>query len=597
MTHTSFCPTLFVCMIFSSPLWGVEPHERPAGVHPPDHALRRALTNPGDSRTKRLRQAIEQDPDNQLARGHLGYVRVDNRWLTERQAVCLAAKDERLKRYAALRNDSDSLRGQLQLARYCQRNQLPERAEMHWSNVLILQPHNSAAIRMLGLKRYKSGLYTAEQIAAIQQQEKVEKEWRPKFKQWVRSIREDDINTAVSLAKLRAIRNSALVPLLHSDVSPASEALSLEVVEILAEIADRISIESLVLHAIDSPHESVRTAAIKHFKRQPLLTVAPLLLVSLETPIEMAVQRVQVDERLSFVHTDYSIERPLATSDLAQRFSRSKLSPAAVARLNKQIAQRNLRILIALRDTTGEDHGENPRAWWDWWLEYNDYAYQGGETPVLSSSFTRSFFNPGCFRLASSRPSPHSPRSENDKNYTTRPAQPRVRIWTVRQMSGSRLQHYVLRTSSCFAADTSISTETGPLPIQHIRAGDRVLSQNIKSGSLSYSLVLQTTRRIAETVRLRLEDEEIVLTGGHPLWVEGAGWRMAREIKAGDRLHGIEGPRSVTTRQEGPKLPVYNLIVAGENNNYFVGQHQLLAHDATLRRPTEHLLPGLRKEK
>ena len=90
-------------------------------------------------------------------------------------------------------------------------------------------------------------------------------------------------------------------------------------------------------------------------------------------------------------------------------------------------------------------------------------------------------------------------------------------------------------------------------------------------------------------------DDEIVTTLGHPLWVVGKGWRMAKNLRTGDRLHGVTGAAPINSITQAAEDQAFNLVVA-DFDTYFVGQDGLLAHDSTLRRPTAALVPGMRVE-
>lgn len=135
-------------------------------------------------------------------------------------------------------------------------------------------------------------------------------------------------------------------------------------------------------------------------------------------------------------------------------------------------------------------------------------------------------------------------------------------------------------------------TETGPVSIEQVRVGDRVLSQNAVTGELGYRFVLQTTvRPPSKTTRLGVRGEEIVATLGHPIWVNGIGWLMAKECREGDRLHSVHGAVPIDYIKEGPEGPAYNLVVDGWNT-YFVGSNRVLVHDNQPRRMTQSVLPG-----
>jgi hypothetical protein len=149
---------------------------------------------------------------------------------------------------------------------------------------------------------------------------------------------------------------------------------------------------------------------------------------------------------------------------------------------------------------------------------------------------------------------------------------------------------------SCFLPGTKVSTNDGPLPIEKVRPGDCVLSQHPDTGELAYRPVVTTTMRPpSPTLRIGVGDEEIAATRGHPLWVVGEGWVMAKELRVGDRLHGVNGAVTIEYIQPGPESEAFNLVVA-DYHTFCVGTHRILAHDNQARKPTRAVVPGLRVE-
>ena len=134
------------------------------------------------------------------------------------------------------------------------------------------------------------------------------------------------------------------------------------------------------------------------------------------------------------------------------------------------------------------------------------------------------------------------------------------------------------------------------MPIETIRVGDVVLSQDIESGELAYKPVLRTTIRPMERlVKIRVGNESFETSGGHLFWVSGEGWVKSRKLESGMVLHTAGGPSRVSQVEEGPTAVTYNLVVA-DFNTYFVGEQKLLSHDNTVRRATSAVVPGLMPE-
>ena len=149
------------------------------------------------------------------------------------------------------------------------------------------------------------------------------------------------------------------------------------------------------------------------------------------------------------------------------------------------------------------------------------------------------------------------------------------------------------RPMSCFLAGTPVRTEMGTVPIESIRPGDRVLAQDQDTGELTYKVVLTTTLRPpAKMLRIQAGGESIATTLGHPFWVSGHGWRMAKQLKAGDLLHGLGGAAPIESIADAGEDQAHNLVV-DDFNTYFVGQAGLLVHDNEFRKPTRAIVPGL----
>jgi hypothetical protein len=230
-----------------------------------------------------------------------------------------------------------------------------------------------------------------------------------------------------------------------------------------------------------------------------------------------------------------------------QHAQRIESSLREVQRRNSTTQQVNSRVHDTLCSVTGLNLESSPQSLWDWWKDYNDYE-RVQEKPVVYQRQNQVYRSPDIVLGA--------PRRE------------------------------------CFPAGTPVWTETGPVSIEEIRRGDRVLSQDSGTGELGYRFVSQiTTRSKAETLVLRVGDSELTVTNGHPFWVIGHGWKMAKHLEIGDRLRRLQDEVMVEDKQVGPEVEVFNLIVP-DTHSYFVGPGRLLVHDATMRMSPPIPLPG-----
>ena len=148
--------------------------------------------------------------------------------------------------------------------------------------------------------------------------------------------------------------------------------------------------------------------------------------------------------------------------------------------------------------------------------------------------------------------------------------------------TGIQLNH------ACFGAGTQVHTIEGPRPIEDLRDGDDVLTQDPSTGELKYQpLVAVYHNPPNATFRVELAGitESIVATGIHRLWKAGKGWTMVRDLEPGDVLRTLGGTTTVKSVQQERVQPVFNLRVA-DGESYFVGRCGILAHDNSTINPT-----------
>ena len=62
--------------------------------------------------------------------------------------------------------------------------------------------------------------------------------------------------------------------------------------------------------------------------------------------------------------------------------------------------------------------------------------------------------------------------------------------------------------------------------------------------------MVTTVRPPSPLIEIRLEHETIRATRGHPFWVSGVGWQMAKELKAAQWLHTTSGPALIESAEQ-----------------------------------------------
>jgi hypothetical protein len=142
------------------------------------------------------------------------------------------------------------------------------------------------------------------------------------------------------------------------------------------------------------------------------------------------------------------------------------------------------------------------------------------------------------------------------------------------------------RGHACFGAGTPVRTLAGPRPIETLRVGDQVLTQDTTTGALSYQPIVAIHHNPPnQTLRLTLGGETVVATAIHRFWRAGRGWAMARDLKPGDSVRTLGGAVKVEAVSDDQTQPVFNLEVA-HGQSFFVGRSGLLVHDQSLVQPT-----------
>jgi hypothetical protein len=556
-----------------------------------------------------LRQAVDIEPEFALARWQLGQLKVDGEWLTVEEAQRREAANPKQAQYRELRNMlGETPQGQLELARWARKNGLGDESKFHWASVLAVDPTNEEALKVLNLRGHNGQLLTIEQIAKqksdAREAKKVAKRWAPKISKWRRAIEGEDAaarDAALleirSLSDVEAIRPMEVITLEIEDENEFElcRQVTLALLEALNKMQGQAATESLVRHAVLSPVEAGRTTSIDELKRRPKHAFVPILLGGLGMPIESSFNvHNSADGSVHYTHSlyregqksDWEVDARFSSlqhilpgrrllnrqrfnviedqtpyrllqSQAAQSANRSNrqylntavATEARVRNTNEYTAALNSRIIPVLVAVSGENFA-SPKEWWGWWTDHNEYYT--ADHPV-----DRQYI------------------SDVDHNYYGQPFD---------TMS---------YTMSCFAKGTPVWTKTGQRPVETLELGDLVLSQNVHTGELAYKPIIGRTVRPPSEIRtLSLGKEKLRTTLGHPFWVAGVGWRMAKELEDGAILHGVTGSPRVTSIEKSEKEEAYNLVIA-DFSTYFVGEGGVLVHDNTPRTPTRATLPGL----
>lgn len=544
-------------------------------------ALAAAAQGDADTRAELLSQALQAAPDDAAANWHSGRVQVDGRWHGVAEACLRIATDEDAAGYRERLQQTGPLAAdQMALAKWCKIKGLPWRQRAHLMLAVQAQPNLPHAVRELGWVRFGNRLITPQQRDQMRQeadaQAKSLKTWQPTVRKLARLARSNYASDRErAAAEIRQIDDPSAIAALEAAFAKSSATAHMAVVDAVSRMSDPRGVDSLVRLAVLSPYPEVAQAAAEALGDHSLYSYMPTLLAALRSPLEIALtfshesgrvlHTLSVLEEGPLANFSYqssdgtslnrSITQNIRTGAVTDRTSlipdmtlNRDLQQAVLAERANQVRQRmNERITSVVNLAAKQELPAIPNSLWNWWYDYNDY-YRPEQRPTYEST-------------TYNVPSPRM-----NLTYT----------WM-----------------SCFVAGTPVWTARGPQPIEQIQPGELVLAQDPDSGELAFQPVLGTTRRPpCPTLDVQVGDAAVTVSRGHPLWVCGIGWQMAKELRPGQWLHTANGPTLIDAVETAPRAECFNLIVA-DFHSYFVTDAMLLVHDNELRQPTRAQVPGL----
>lgn len=580
-------------------------------------ALQREAAGESAASREQLQRIIEEFPDAKLARWSLGYIQDGKNWWRFQRFVEETGRWPELYKYQQERAErGDTFKDQLFLADGCRAHQLCDEEQAHLNRVLYFDNNFREAHQRLGHQQFNGVWITPEQIQrelARQSRSLVNlKDWRPRAERLARELTKTSGPGALKVLQqhLDEIRTPDAIPALETVFASQHETAASMYLNWAARIPSYEASLALARQAVFSENPKLRVQAQSLLRNRPYEDYVPWLLSGLETVKETAFEweidlsgfaglrihrtlvvdgeqmELTVDHRQQFVDgrglplavqynsdgtVDASVTRiyrmrygrfiDRAATPVAQLLQYLDQSRAATSWNSCSQELRTERILRTLSEGTGENGNQTPDDWWGWWRNQTDYAMV--KKAKAKDQYSETWF------VDERLPEPKPLRS---------------------------LQTQTIVIPSCFAAGTLVETEQGPKPIEKIWIGDRVLAQDVETGELTFKPVFETTIRTdANLLKIRIGSAEVTCSNGHPFWVSGLGWRMAKDLHAGAQLHTVSGIAQVDSIQPAGTGTVYNLMVA-DTHTYFAGESRLYTHDVTRRVSTDMILPGLRKE-
>jgi tetratricopeptide (TPR) repeat protein len=578
-------------------------------------------------RGKHLMEAIGIDPASAAARGLLGLISYQGKWLSPDEVRNKRQSDENLAKKveayharraaleSSLRNGKNDTAGRHKaalahekLGAWCEQQGLKDEATAHFTMAVQYDPARDAAWKHLGYIKRQGRWMTRDKIAALEQeataQRKADRYWETLVRKWKADLRETKRREDAE-ASLAKVTDPRAVPSVVRSFAGGPPDDQLRATAILKGIEAPEATKELARLAVLSEPDKVRKSAIEALKKREPRDYVGFLIAMIPLPVEYKVQPVRgpgsqgallidtprftmlrtyeapvaftlaasfrgaltVDETdgMPIVYRGVDLDamkllnpqnqmlkmrevkartaQLLADASVQAEAVQQQLiaDVGAIEQFNSQAAVINERVLPVLQQAADAPASKTDQdGLYGWWYDRLGYNYQAPEKVQAAV---------------------------NVFPETTPPS-----------------------LTTCFAAGTPVRTMEGFRPIEEIRPGDLVLSQDVTTGGLDFRPIVFVHHNAPnQTLRITLSNDEILSASVyHRFWRSGAGWAQARDLKPGDVLRTLGSTLRVLAVEPGPVEPLFNLDVA-QNRTFFAGNGNVLVHDNTLP-PARHAL-------
>lgn len=581
---------------------------------------------------------------DKTVRWQAGEIEINNRWqkLSELEQN---QPSKEMQRYLAERGDNPlDEEGHRRLAKWCLGNNLPEQAKAHWFGVLEADFSDAEARQALRFTQIDGRWFSEQEVASTNENAlenvKALRSWLPKIRDIVAGIESNDTSKRLkSIQQLKALKDPKAVKALQFAAERSDAQTALHLLNAIKRFRTKDACMALASIAVATPSSELGQEAASALARFPKEMYVPALLDFMSTERDLrrnlvtepngdlVLQLLEVREMKSHVETaqldkvlkinnanaalseanlNFASRAPVTTDNetliaasenvVANAVTRNEAlrdAEAQQARLNRENeATRQLQrnVCTVLRSATGEKLDDSPKQWWNWW-DLEQEILSVGNKEILKN-YNRNFqslvysVDPERVRVFQVTGSRENEAIPEEPVVGAGTAPNFIRPGFANINPGARYD--------CLIAGTLIQTETGMRPIESIRIGDNVVSQNIKTGEIALKPVLRTAQRPPSiTCKIVLvSDEKIQTTLGHHWWVVGSGWTKTKDLETGMHIRTASGSAEIAKLEDAEEAVTYNISVA-DHHSFFVGRERLLSFDSRELTPTFQVVPGL----
>ena len=250
----------------------------------------------GAERMRHLAQAVLADPNHFAARGLLGLVSRQGRWMRPEAVVDQVKADPTLAEYDAKRSSTPyTADGQQSLARWAEERGLAAQAKAHYTAVVRLDPKREPIWKKLGYKKQNGKWTTDAELAASKAdsdaQKAADQKWRTLLEKWRTQLAKPG-ERAEAEANLMTVTDPRAVRQVEAVFLSRSANYQAVALRTLAQIDSAAASRLITMLAILSPDPEVRRAAVVSLRLRDPRDYADLLIRGLRERVEYEVQNV-----------------------------------------------------------------------------------------------------------------------------------------------------------------------------------------------------------------------------------------------------------------------------------------------------------------